>query len=281
MCPLTWVVVSIAPQNGHPEFPGLWRLFVAPRHGNREFPRLSGDSGCAAKLKPRAPQTWAAVSKHPKFQRLASWFASSWKPRVPRFGELLKTPRFHRAVKCGNPWFHQGRDMETPSFPGLGAGARHGNPESQQAWAPPVSVVARLGNPKFPRLGRRRFRSWRDMETPSFPGLGRRGTTWKPRNVCAGRNPQILGATWKPQVSPGLGATWKPQIFSAGRNPQILGATWKPQIFGATWNPKFWAPGGNPKILGGVARHGNPSFPGLRRLFPRGVETPNFPPPKQ
>ena len=250
---------------------------MAPRHGNREFPRLSGDSGCAATLKPRAPQTWAAVSKHPKFQRLASWFASSWKPRVPRFGELLKTPRFHRAVKCGNPWFHQGRDMETPSFPGLGAGAQHGNPESQQAWAPPVSVVARHGNPRFPqawaRLGnpkinRRRFRSRRDMETPSFPRLGRRGTTWKPRNVCAGRNPQILGATWKPQI---FGATWKPQILGAGREPQILGAT---------WNPKFWAPGGNPKIPGAVARHGNPSFPGLRRLFPRGVETPNFPPPQ-
>src|ERR1700728_3618065 len=105
------------------------------------------------------------------------------------------------------------------------------------------------------------------METPSFRRLGRRAATWKPQIFSAGRNPQILGATWKPQI---FGATWKPQILGAGREPQILGAT---------WNPKFWAPGGNPKILGGVARHGNPSFPGLRRLFPRGVETPNFPPP--
>ena len=38
---------------------------------------------------------------------------------------------------------------------------------------PSVSVVARLGNPKFPRLGRRRFRSGCHMETPSFPRLGR------------------------------------------------------------------------------------------------------------
>jgi hypothetical protein len=163
--------------------------------------------------------------------------------------------------------------------------ARHGNPKFPRAWAPGHD----LETPKCLRRAEPpNFR--RDMETPSFPRLGRRGATWKPQIFSAGRNPQILGATWKPQVSPGLGATWKPQIFSAGRNPQILGATWKPQIFGATWkpqilgatwNPKFWAPGGNPKILGGVARHGNPSFPGLRRLFPRGVETPNFPPPKQ
>ena len=248
MCPLTWVVVSIAPQNGHPEFPGLWRLFVAPRHGNREFPRLSGDSGCAATLKTRAPQTWAVVSKHPKFQRLASWFASSWKPRVPRFGELLKTPRFHRAVKCGNPWFHQGRDMETPSFPGLGAGAQHGNPESQQAWAPPVSVVARHGNPKFPRAWapghdletpkclRRaeppNFR--RDMETPNFwrdmeaPDFRRRAGTPDFRRDM---EPQILGAGWKPQNSGRRGATWKPQFSRASAPfPSQRG------------NPKFPAP---------------------------------------
>ena len=77
-------------------------------------------------------------------------------PHVPKTCELIcfimETPsspysgivenlHFHRAVKCGNPWFHQGRDMETPSFPDLGTRARHGNPESLQAWALPALVV--------------------------------------------------------------------------------------------------------------------------------------------
>jgi hypothetical protein len=101
-------------------------------------------------------------------------------PQVPKTCELVcivmeipSSPRFPRAVKCGNPWFHQGRDMETPSFPGLGAvGFGRGTtrkPQVSQAWAPSVSVGVPHGNPKFPP-------AWvpgRDIETSSFPKLGR------------------------------------------------------------------------------------------------------------
>ena len=223
-------------------------------------------------------------------------------PQVPKTCELVcivmeipSSPRFPRAVKCGNPWFHQGRDVETPSFPGLGV-----------TWKTP--------SPR--RLGRRRLRSWRDMETASFPRPGRRGVTWKPP-VFPGLGAAGFGrgATRKPQVSQGwappvsVGArrgnpkfppawarhrnpkfpqAWarlvNPKKICAGRKPQILGAAWEPHILAPHGNPKFWAPHGNPKLW---APHGNPklwasggnpkfSAPHGNPKLGRRLETPHF-----
>ena len=85
---------------------------------------------------------------------------------------------------------------------------------------------------------------------------------------------------WKPHI---FGVTWKPQILVGGRKPQILGVTWKPQILGAKQKPQIFCAcqilgaEGKPQILDVRARHGNPNFPELRRLFCRSMETPNFP----
>ena len=190
---------------------------------------LGGSFHRAAKWTPRVPRTLAALRGPTTWKSevpqtlgrfrvcrdmetasspdLGSGFET---PQVPETCELVcivmetpSSPRFPRVVKCGNPWFHQGRDMETPSFPGLGVTWKTPSPRRLgrrrlRSWRDMETASfprpgRDLETPSFPRLGRRRFRSWRDSETPSFPGLGAAGF---------GR-----GATWKPQVSPGLGAT--------------------------------------------------------------------------
>ena len=219
-----------------------------PMAWKSEVPQALGKFKVCRDMETASSPDLGSVSKRPKFPRIASWFASSWKPQVPHIQALLKTPHFHHAVKCGNPWFHQGRDMETPSFLGLGAGARHGNPKFPHAWAPGCD----LETPSFPTLGHRRFQSGSDMETPSFPMLGRQGATWKPhvsprlgtgarlgnpKKFCTGRKPQILFIYFfKPQI---LGAGWKPQTFGTTWKPQNLGAGRKPQILGVSGSPKF------------------------------------------
>jgi hypothetical protein len=57
------------------------------------------------------------------------------------------------------------------------------------------------------------------METPGFPRLGRDLET--PKLIAAGFG---RGATWKPQVSPGLGAGARlgnPEMFAPGGTPKF------------------------------------------------------------
>jgi hypothetical protein len=196
--PLTWVAVFIAPRNRHPEFPGLWRLFMAPRHGNMKFHRLSGDSGCAATWKQRVPQTWQRFRNTPSSQDLRAGLHRHGNPKFPAFPSCRK--------------------MRKPVVPSR---ARHGNPKLPRLGRRRFRSWRDSETPKFPRLGRRRFRSGCHMETQVSPGFGTFGRQVETPNFGHLKLTPNFG---RHMETPNLGAGWKPQILVAAWKPQILGA---------------------------------------------------------
>ena len=181
---------------------------------------LGGSFHRAAKRTPRVPRPLAAFRG-----------PTTWKPRVP---QTLGRFRVCRDIEtASSPDLGSGFEtpqvpetcalvcvvMETSSSPLWGIVENPAFPSCRKVRKPVVPSRAGHGNPKFPRLGRRRFRSWRDMETPGFPRLGRDLET--PKLIAAGFG---RGATWKPQVSPGLGAGARlgnPEMFAPGGTPKF------------------------------------------------------------
>ena len=145
-------------------------------------------------------------------------------PQVPENCELvcivMETPSSPRSGIVESPAFPSCRKMRKPVVPSR---AGHGNPEFPRlghqgaTWKPRVSSglgVAGFGRgvtwkpqvslglgvtwepPASAGLGRRRFRSWRDMETPSFRRLGRRRfrsgrDVETPKHFAPGGNPKF------------------------------------------------------------------------------------------
>ena len=231
---------------------------------------LGGSFHRAAKWTPRVPRPLAAFRG-----------PTTWKPRVP---QTLGRFRVCRDIEtASSPDLGSGFEtpqvpetcelvcvvMETSSSPLWGIVENPAFPSRRKVRKPVVPSRAGHGNPKFPRVGRRRFRSWRDVETPGFPRLGRDLET--PKLIAAGFG---LARHGNPKF---------PRAWAPGHDletPKCLRRAEPPNFRRDMETPSFPRLGRdletpNFQRRAEQARHGNPKFP--QAWAPgRDLETPNF-----